>query len=204
MEEWKLCFETYEISNQGNIRKKLLNGEYTYIKGSINNCGYKYIQLQRNKKRMNYLIHQEVARLFIGERPNGLVIDHIDTNKLNNDVSNLRYITQKENTFNHKRVYKHIPQDTPNRGFLQQKEYREKNKEIIKQKKKERYEKNKDKILEKQKQNRINIVCSECNIEREVSKSAYNSYKRNVGIENNLCKICNSKKNLLKINKKGD
>jgi hypothetical protein len=97
MEEWKFAIENYEVSNFGNIRK---NGKS--IKGSITNRGggYKYLQLQRDGKRKNILFHHLVAKLFIGERPQGMVIDHIDRNSLNNNVNNLRYITQLENSHN--------------------------------------------------------------------------------------------------------
>lgn len=100
MEEWKQIVESYEISNYGNCRRKCLNGLYTEITGAIQNGGYRYFQLQRFGKRINYLFHHLVAEAFIGERPNGLVIDHIDRNRLNNHISNLRYITQKENCHN--------------------------------------------------------------------------------------------------------
>lgn len=97
MEEWKFSIENYEVSNCGNIRR---NGKS--IDGSITNHGggYKYFQLQRDGKRKNILFHHLVAKLFIGERPEGMVIDHIDRNSLNNNVNNLRYITQLENSHN--------------------------------------------------------------------------------------------------------
>jgi len=106
MEEWKIAIETYEISNFGNCRKKLKNGNYITINGSLQSTPasktikYRYFQLQRDGKRTNYLFHHLVAYQFIGDRPEGLVIDHIDRNPLNNHISNLRYITQKENTCN--------------------------------------------------------------------------------------------------------
>jgi hypothetical protein len=73
-----------------------------------------YFQLNREGKRVNYLFSHLVARLFIGERPEGLVIDHIDRNPLNNNVSNLRYITQKENTHNSDK-YRHDITETDTR-----------------------------------------------------------------------------------------
>lgn len=95
MEEYKKIFEDYEISNFGNCRK---NGKI--IKGSIQNRGYKYFQVQRDGKRINKLFHHLVAEAFIGKRPNKYVIDHIDRNKLNNNINNLRYVTQQENMIN--------------------------------------------------------------------------------------------------------
>ena len=100
MEEYKNIDECYEISNYGNCRRLLKNGDYRVIKGSIQNRGYRYYQIQINGVRINKLFHQLVAQAFLGDRPEGLVIDHIDRNKLNNNVSNLRYITFKENLRN--------------------------------------------------------------------------------------------------------
>lgn len=103
MEIYKNFFENYEISNMGNIRHKLKSGNYKNVKSSIASNGYKYIQLQRNGKRINFYIHQQVAKIFIGERPKNLVVDHIDRNKYNNKSNNLRYVTYKENRNNNEK-----------------------------------------------------------------------------------------------------
>ena len=109
MEEiWKIVVKDYEVSNFGNIRRGGCE-----IKGSIMNSGYRYFQLQENGKRKNYLIHQLVAYNFIGERPDKFDIDHIDRNKLNNNVSNLRYISHKENSQNHHLYREDIKQQDP-------------------------------------------------------------------------------------------
>lgn len=42
-------------------------------------------------------IHSLVAQAFIGDRPEGKVINHRDNNPTNNNVSNLHYCTQKYN-----------------------------------------------------------------------------------------------------------
>ena len=47
MEEWKKCYDMYEISNFGNVRRRLINGGYKEINCSITNRGYKYFQLNR-------------------------------------------------------------------------------------------------------------------------------------------------------------
>jgi hypothetical protein len=45
------------------------------------------------------LVHQLVAIAFLNHTPNGhkLVVDHIDNNHLNNKLTNLQIITQREN-----------------------------------------------------------------------------------------------------------
>ena len=171
-EEFKICFESYEVSNFGNVRKKLLSGEYKILKCSIlkTGGGYKYFQLEREKKRINYLVHHLVAKLFIGDRPDNLVVDHIDRNPLNNNVNNLRYITQKENCRNTTKFNKDVDEEDPRkRNCLLTKIYNEKHKEEIKIKQKiyckkhreeaikrakDYYIKNKEKILKYQKEYR--------------------------------------------------
>ena len=109
MEEWKKAIPDYdyEVSSKGNVRigDKIING-------SIMNRGYRYFQLVKDYKRKNYLIHHLVAQHFISERPEGLVIDHIDRNKLNNNVENLRYVTQQINSTNHDHYRADIVADT--------------------------------------------------------------------------------------------
>ena len=47
-----------------------------------------------------YYLHHIVAETYLGKRPAGLVIDHIDRDKQNNSISNLRYVTQQSNLLN--------------------------------------------------------------------------------------------------------
>ena len=143
MEIWKKCEcveseSKYEISNFGNCRRKLLNGNYKVVKGSLLNRGpYRYFQVLRNKKRINYLFHHLVARYFIGKRPEGLVIDHIDRNSLNNNVNNLRYVTHTDNMRNTANYLEDIEEKDNKiiRRRLISIKYREANKEILNEKK---------------------------------------------------------------------
>lgn len=57
-----------------------------------------YNRFTVNKK--HYLLHRAMWETFISDIPNNLCIDHIDTNKNNNRIENLRLVTHKENTNN--------------------------------------------------------------------------------------------------------
>jgi hypothetical protein len=194
MEEYKNFIENIEVSNFGNVRRKLENGDFKEIKGSILNRGYKYFQLQKDGKRTNYLVHHVVAKLFLCERPENMVIDHIDRNSLNNNVNNLRYCSQSENMRNTDRYKSHISiTDQKERHYLVCKEYRNNHSELL-EKKKVYYQKNKDKLIQKYKGEKYEIKCDECNNIRSVSRGSYNRIKKNLGI--NICKRCSALKNL--------
>lgn len=155
MEEYKAYIEDYEVSNLGNVRRKKKTGEYTNLNGSVSNKGYKYFQLCRENIRQNHYIHHVVAFLFIGARPDNKVIDHIDRNKLNNCVSNLRYITQQENTRNTDRFKDEVKElDPAKRHGIVSKLYVINNKEKVLARKKQYYETHKGDLLEKQKEYR--------------------------------------------------
>lgn len=149
-EEYRKAFENYEISNFGNIRRLLKDGTYKPLNCSVNNRGYKYIQTKRKNSRRNYLIHHLVMYAFKGARKDNLVIDHIDRNKLNNCIDNLRYVTHRQNLQNTDKYLVHITeQDPKKRKQIYKKEYGEKNKDMIRKKKRNYYRKNRKSFLQR-------------------------------------------------------
>ncbi len=66
--------------------------------GTIANTGY--VRVGVNKKY--YSAHRIIWEMFYGEVPDGLEIDHIDQNKENNNLSNLRLVSKSVNQLNKK------------------------------------------------------------------------------------------------------
>lgn len=94
--KWKILKENenYSINEKGeiknNITKKILSP-------SINkDSGYYQIDLWKNNKSRKYTLHRLVANNFIPNLENKPTVDHIDGNRLNNNVSNLRWATYSE------------------------------------------------------------------------------------------------------------
>jgi len=102
MEEiWVFCFEgNYEVSNEGNVRRAT-PGRKTFpgkeLKRVLMGMGYYVVNPVRNGKNVYTYVHRLVINSFVGETPIGCEVNHIDGNKLNNKLSNLEFVSHKEN-----------------------------------------------------------------------------------------------------------
>lgn len=65
---------------------------YDFHKGILDHHGYLYIKY----KGKNYYVHQLVAQAFIPNNENKPTVDHINRDRTDNRVENLRWATHKE------------------------------------------------------------------------------------------------------------
>jgi len=86
--------DEYLVSDEGYILSK----RNRPLKPSKNHRGYYIVNLMINGKRKGVAVHTMVARAFCDGYKTGLTVNHKDGNKLNNNVTNLEWITSYENT----------------------------------------------------------------------------------------------------------
>ncbi|MDB4340066.1 HNH endonuclease [Crocinitomicaceae bacterium] len=94
--------DTYYISKSGSLfstkksRCRKVDGYYA-PSGTIHANGYRYFTLMRNGKSVKEPAHRLVAYAFIENPESKPCVNHIDGNKLNNDLSNLEWVSYSEN-----------------------------------------------------------------------------------------------------------
>ena len=116
VEEWRdiAGYEGwYQVSNIGNVksikRRHNSHGHWCILhteiilKPTLFGKGYQCVRLapvNKNEKKRGFAVHRLVAEAFIPNPDNLPQIDHINRNKLDNRVENLRWVTNGENQEN--------------------------------------------------------------------------------------------------------
>lgn len=103
---WKKTrYKNYEVSSTGKVRNTKTGKPLTNSLSRSNN--YYKVTLSVNGLPKPIEVHRLVAETFIPITTNKkLVVDHKDENKLNNNLSNLHWITSSANALKAKRVNK--------------------------------------------------------------------------------------------------
>lgn len=117
-EEWKEItdYPNYQISNLGNVRNKNNDILIPYL----NKSGYYCIKIYTDE--YSKLIHRLIAEAFIPNPDNLPEVDHIDRNRKNNSLDNLRWVSRNENGLNRKINFKKIKKTSRFRGVSLNKE----------------------------------------------------------------------------------
>jgi hypothetical protein len=86
LDRYKLSKEGSKSSQRGRVLKPM-----------VNVWGYLTVALYKGGARKIRPIHQLIWETFNGEIPRPLVIDHIDSDKLNNSLTNLQALSNRDN-----------------------------------------------------------------------------------------------------------
>ena len=97
MEQWKDIsgYENiYQVSNLGKVKNVNTN---RILKQQVDHDGYFIITLRKGETKKTYKVHRLVAETFIPIKHQALQVNHISGIKSDNSVSNLEWVTLREN-----------------------------------------------------------------------------------------------------------
>lgn len=87
----------YILFKTGKIYSLITN---KFLRLRHNNFGYVQLVLLINNKRVNRLLHREIAKTFLPNPNNHVQVDHKDRDINNNQLSNLRWVSRSQNCLN--------------------------------------------------------------------------------------------------------
>lgn len=89
--ELDYLYEIFEDSRLYSIRHK------KFLKPSISSSGYYVFNISINNTKKNILLHRLVCKYFVDNPNNENIVNHIDGNKLNNNIDNLEWCDYAHN-----------------------------------------------------------------------------------------------------------
>ena len=89
--------ELYAVDESGNVLSKRSGN---ILKASIDKYGYLTVHLRNGRNSRSAKVHRLVAIAFIPNTENKPTVDHVNGDKRNNHISNLRWATQSEQQLN--------------------------------------------------------------------------------------------------------
>lgn len=97
METWKDIPDRsgYQVSDHGRIRSFVRFSDGRVLRPCTNLRGYRQVILGTTGGI--HTVHSLVLRAFVGERPDGMEINHKNGVKTDNRIENLEYVTKQQN-----------------------------------------------------------------------------------------------------------
>ncbi len=92
----------YAIDKDGNVYSKNYRrtGRTQKLKPGLSSNGYLQVSLWKDGKIKGKTVHRLVAQAYLSDFSKELQVDHIDRDKLNNNLSNLRMVSLSQNQWN--------------------------------------------------------------------------------------------------------
>ena len=92
----------YRIYRDGKVESVKRKGckQNRFLNGSTDTKGYKRIDLSKDNKRKTYKIHRIIAIHFLPNPHNFSQVDHINQEKCDNSIENLRWCSSSTNNRN--------------------------------------------------------------------------------------------------------
>ena len=105
---WKKVedFSTYSVSNTGKVRNDKTNRILKPFKvdNSKDNENYFRVDLSSKGNICRIRLHRLIAKTYLDDYSEDLFVDHIDRNRLNNHISNLRMVDIYKNNRNRSKI----------------------------------------------------------------------------------------------------
>jgi hypothetical protein len=89
----------YAVDEHGNVFSFMF-GKCRKLKPGLNKVGYYRVVFYKDKKKKTHYVHRLMAQAFLENYSEDLQVDHIDGCTINNNISNLRMVTNQQNHFN--------------------------------------------------------------------------------------------------------
>lgn len=98
-EDARIRLPAYESAFVRNGKPMLWRGKEQFLRPQLTAGGYLEVVKQSNEsRRLRVLLHRLVAIAWVPGYQEGLTVNHIDGNKMNNMPSNLEWVTKSENS----------------------------------------------------------------------------------------------------------
>lgn len=110
----------WSINEDGQVRNDETG---KFLKGTILHT-YRYINFRWNHKQKNKSIHRLVAETFLPNPDNLPYVHHIDGNRLNNKLENLKWVSAKENNISENKKKSERKMTIESRNDLENEEWR--------------------------------------------------------------------------------